>query len=109
MAQAAKSTPGLVGYIARCYDKIPAKAICEMDSGERRAIECKSGVQQGDGMKPPLFCFTLIPIESKLRVKHEPLGVRMKACMDDINLHSEEITADAMQVFYRTSSTSLKQ
>ena len=26
MAQAAKSTPGLVGYIARCYDEIPAKA-----------------------------------------------------------------------------------
>ena len=59
MAQAAKSTPGLVGYITRCYDEIPAEAIYKMGSGERRAIECKSGVQQGDGMGPPLFCFTL--------------------------------------------------
>ena len=39
MAQAAKSTPDLVGYIVRCYDEIPAKAIYQMDSGERRAIE----------------------------------------------------------------------
>ena len=99
MAQAAKSTPGLVGYIVRCYDEIPAKAIYEMDSGERRTIECKSGVQQGDGMGPPLFCFTLVPIVSKLRVKYEPLGVRIKANMDDINLHFQEITEDAiMQV-----------
>ena len=69
MAQAAKSTPGLVRYIARCYDEKPAKAIYEMDSEERRAIECKSSVQQGDGMGPPLFCFTLVPIVAKLRVK----------------------------------------
>ena len=99
IAQAAKSTSGLVGYIARCYDEIPAKAIYEMDSGERRTIECKSGVQQGDGMGPPLFCFTLVPIVSKLRVKYEPLRVRIKAFMDDINLHFQEITEDAiMQV-----------
>lgn len=98
MAQAAKSTPGLVGYIARCYDEVPAKAMYEMDSGERRAIECKSGVQQGDGMGPPLFCFVLVPIVSKLRAKYEPLGVSIKAYMDDINLHFKEITEDAMQV-----------
>ena len=98
MAQAAKSTPGFVGYIAGCYDEIPAKAIHEMDSGERRAIECKCGAQRGDGMGPPLFRFTLVPIVSKLRVKYEPLGVRIKAYMDDINLHFKEITEDAMQV-----------
>ncbi|CAB1109091.1 unnamed protein product [Ectocarpus sp. CCAP 1310/34] len=69
MAQAAKNVPDLVGYIARCYDEIPAKAIYTMDSGERRTIECKSGVQQGDGMGPPLFCFILVPIVLKLRAK----------------------------------------
>lgn len=98
MAQAAQSTPGIVGYIARCYDEIPAKAFYEMDSGERRAIECRSGVQQGDGMGPPLFCFVLVPIVSKRRTKYEPLGVRIKAYMDDITLHFKAIIEDAMQV-----------
>ena len=97
MAQVTKSTPGLVGYIARCYDEIPAKAIYEMDSGERRVIECKSGVQQGDGMGPPLFCFVIAPIASKLRPKYEPLGVRIEAYKDDVNLHFKEITEKVMQ------------
>ena len=74
-------------YTARCYDEIPAKAIYEMDSGERRTIECKSGIQQGNGMGPPLFCFALVPIDSKLRSKYEPTGVRITAYMDDINLN----------------------
>ena len=66
MAQAAKSTPDLVEYVARCYDEIPAKAVFEMDSGERRTIECTTGVQQGDRMGPPLFCLVLVPIIQKL-------------------------------------------
>ena len=89
VSEAAKSAPqvGLVGYIARCYEKIPAKAIYEMDSGEHRTIECKSGAQQGDGMGPPLFCLALVPIVSKLRSKYEPERVRITAYMDDINLN----------------------
>ena len=75
VVQSAKSTPGVVGFIARCYDEIPAKAIYEMDSGERRVIEYQSG-GQGGGMGPPLFCFVIIPIVSKLRPKYELLGVR---------------------------------
>ncbi|CAB1115520.1 unnamed protein product [Ectocarpus sp. CCAP 1310/34] len=98
MAQAAKSVPDLVGYIARCYDEIPAKAIYTMDSGERRTIECKSGVQQGDGMGPPLFCFILVPIVLKLRAKYDHLGVCLKAYMDDISLHFKNITAENIQV-----------
>ncbi|CAB1119527.1 unnamed protein product [Ectocarpus sp. CCAP 1310/34] len=97
MAQAAKSVPDLVGYIARCYDEIPAKAIYTMDSGERRTIECKSGVQQGDGMGPPLFCFILVPIVLKLRAKYDHLGVSLKAYMDDISLHFKNITAENIQ------------
>ncbi|CAN0303380.1 unnamed protein product, partial [Ectocarpus fasciculatus] len=97
MEQAAKSIPNLVGYIARCYDQIPASAVFEMDSGERRTIECRSGVQQGDGMGPPLFCLILIPIIDKLRRKYEPLGVTLKAYMDDITLHLRDITPDTVQ------------
>ena len=95
MAQAAKSTPGPVGYIARCYDEIPAKAIYEVDSREGRVFERKSGAQQGDGiLGPPLFCFVIIPNVSKLRPKYEPLGVRIEACMDEVRLHFKEITEE---------------
>ena len=61
-------------------------------------IECKNSVQQGDEMGPCPLCFVLVPIVSKLRAKHEPLGVRIKAYMDDINLYFKEITQDDMQV-----------
>lgn len=98
MAQAAKNTPDLVGYIARYYDEVPAKAMYEMDSGESRTIECTTGVQQGDGMGPPLFCFVLIPIIQKLNRKYEHLGVSLKADMDDINLLFKEITATTIPV-----------
>ncbi|CAN0368719.1 unnamed protein product, partial [Scytosiphon promiscuus] len=86
MAQAVKSLPDLVGYIARCKDKIPAKAVSEMDSGERRTIECTSGVQQRDGMGPPLFSLILVSIDVKLQEKYEPFGVAFKAYMNDITL-----------------------
>ena len=98
MAQAAKSTPDLVEYVARCYDEIPAKAVFEMDSGERRTIECTTGVQQGDGMGPPLFCFVLVPITQKLNRKYEHLGVSLTAYMDDITLHFKTITASTTPV-----------
>lgn len=98
MAQAAKSPPDLVGFISRCYDEIPARAMYEMDSGERRKIECTTGVQQGDGMRPPLFCFVLIPIIQKLNRKYEHLGVSLKAYNDDITLLLKEITATIIPV-----------
>ncbi|CAN0297354.1 unnamed protein product [Scytosiphon promiscuus] len=47
MKQAAKNIPDLVGYIAKSYDENPATAVYEMDSAERRTIDCRSGVQQG--------------------------------------------------------------
>ena len=74
MAHAAKSTPGLVGYIARCYDEIPAKAIYEMDFGEHREIECKSVVCSREMVwdRSPLFCFVIVPIVPKLRPKYKP-------------------------------------
>lgn len=84
MKQAAKSIPNLVGYIARCYDQTPASAVYEMDSGGRRTIQYRSGVQQGDGMGRPLFCLILIPIIDKLRMKYEPLGVAHEAYIDYI-------------------------
>ena len=97
MAQAAKSLPNLVPYIARCYDEVPATAVYEMDSGERRKLQCTSGVQQGDGMGPPLFSLILIPIILKLQEKYKPLGVAFKAYMDDITLHLQDLTEETIQ------------
>lgn len=65
-----------------------------MDSGERRTTECTSGVQQGDEMVPPLFCFVLVPIVRKLRGTYEPLGVSIKAYMNGANLHFKKMTAE---------------
>lgn len=62
MAQVSKSIPDLVGYIVRFDDELPAEATNEMHSEERRRIECKGGVQHGDGMGPHLFCLILVPI-----------------------------------------------
>eukprot|EP00903_Cladosiphon_okamuranus_P005887 g5822.t1 len=87
------------GSASRCYDEVPAKAVFKMDSSERRTIECKSGVQQGDGMGPPLFCFfILVPIVIKPNHKYGPLGVSLTAYMDDISLHFKEITATTIPV-----------
>ncbi|CAN0508788.1 unnamed protein product, partial [Scytosiphon promiscuus] len=65
--------------------------------GERRTIECTSGVQQGDGMGPPLFSLILVPIVLKLQEKYEPLGVSFKAYMDDITLHLKVLTEESVQ------------
>ncbi|CAN0365574.1 unnamed protein product, partial [Scytosiphon promiscuus] len=70
ITQHAKSISELVGFIAKCYDENPATAVYEMDSGERRTIDCRGGVQQGDGMGPPLFCLMLIPVFGTLQEKY---------------------------------------
>ncbi|CAN0326244.1 unnamed protein product [Scytosiphon promiscuus] len=67
MKQAAKSIPELVGCIAKCNDQNPATAVYEMDSGERPTIDYGSGVQQGDGIGPSLFCLMLIPVIGTLQ------------------------------------------
>lgn len=97
MGQAAKSIPHLVAYIARCYDEIPTKAVYEMDSEERRTLECRIRVQQGDGMGPPLFCLILVPIIIKLQKKYEPLGVSIEEYTDDINLHLQRLTEGSLK------------
>lgn len=59
-------------------------------------LECRSRVQQGDVIGPPLFCLILVPI-IKLQKKYEPLGVSIKAYMDDINLHFQELTEESLK------------
>ena len=61
LAEAATCVPALTPFIAKCYGERPAPVFFQMDSGERRKIECSSGVQRGDAMDPALFCMSLLP------------------------------------------------
>ena len=49
-------------------------------------------------MGPPLFCFVITSIVSKLWPKYEAFGVHVEAYVDDFILHFKEITEEAMQV-----------
>ncbi|CAN0525097.1 unnamed protein product, partial [Laminaria digitata] len=42
-----------------------------MDSEETRKIACSSGVQQGDPMRPAMFCLALRPGLTRFRQKFE--------------------------------------
>ena len=67
LAEAATCVPALTPFIAKCYRERPDHVLFQMDSGERRKIECSSGVQQGDAMGPALFCMPLLPVLKRIR------------------------------------------
>ena len=104
--------PELAGFIITCYDGIPATAVYEMDSGERRTIECSTGDEQGGGMGPPLYCLPMNPLLKALNEKYGPLGVEFIAYMDSISMFLTSITEETVQVIpdlektYRNSSSS---
>ncbi len=97
--EAARSVPELTGFIAKCYDGTPATAVYTMDSGERRTIECASGVQQGDGLGPSLYCLPMNPILKTLNEKYQRLGVEFDAYMDDIFIFLSGISEETVQAF----------
>ena len=55
LAEAVTCVPALTPFVAKRYGKRSAPVFFQMDSGERRKIDCPSGVQQGDVMGPALF------------------------------------------------------
>ena len=69
-----------------------------MKSGERRKIDCSSGVQQGDAMGPALFCMPLLPVLKRTRAEFEPRGVEAFAYLDDSSIGMMEITPDTVEV-----------
>ena len=79
-------------FIAKGYGERPAPAFFQMDSGERRKIECSTGVQQGDAMGPALFCILLLPVLKRISEEFEPRGVEAFAYLDDISIDMLEIT-----------------
>ncbi|CAN0436358.1 unnamed protein product, partial [Laminaria digitata] len=67
-----------------------------MGSGERRKIDCSGGVQEGDAVRPALFCMPLLPVLKRAREEFEPKGVEAFAYLDDISTGMMEITPDTV-------------
>ena len=98
LAEAATCVPALTPFVAKCYGEMSAPEFFQMESGERRKIDCSSGVQQGDAMGPALFCMPLLPVLKRTRAEFEPRGVEAFAYLDDIIIGMIEITPDTVEV-----------
>ena len=98
LAEAATCVPALTPFVAKCYGKLSAPVFFQMESGERRKIDCSSGVQQGDAMGPALFCMPLLPVLKRTRAEFEPRGVKALAYLDDSSIGMMEITPDTVEV-----------
>ena len=88
--------PRLAPLVAKCYGGPPADVFFELDSGERRTIASKTGVQQGDALGPALFC---MPVGTAMRSTREAfgeLGVDMFAYMDDIYFVFRDLNSAAL-------------
>lgn len=82
LAEAANSLPALTPFVVKRNDERPAPVFFQMnsgdggrpvrmffqtDAGERRMIDCSNGVQQGDAMRPALFCMPLVLVLKQIR------------------------------------------
>ena len=87
-------------HTIRChmFRRKTAPVFVQMDSGERRKIDCSSGVQQGDAMGPALFCLPLLPVLKRNREDFEPKGVEAFAYLDDVSIGRVEVTSDTVDV-----------
>ena len=86
LAEETTCVPALTPSVAKYYGEMAAPVFFQMESGERRKIDCYSGVQQGDAMEPALFCMPLLPVLKRTRAEFEPRGVEAFACLDGISL-----------------------
>ena len=84
LADAATCVPALTPFVAKCYGEMSAPAFFQMESGERRKVDCSSGVQQGDAIGPAFFCMPLLLVLT--RAEFEPRGVEAFAYLEDINI-----------------------
>ena len=98
LAEAATCVPALTPFIAKCHGERPAPLLFQMGSGERRKIECSSGVQQGDAMGPALFFMPLLTVLKRIREEFEARGVEAFAYLNDISIDISEITPETVKV-----------
>ena len=62
LAEATTCVPALAPFVAKRYGERSAPVFFQMDSGERRKIDCSSGVQRRDAMGPTLFWMRRLPV-----------------------------------------------
>ncbi|CAM9791152.1 unnamed protein product, partial [Laminaria digitata] len=74
LTEAATCVPALTPFVAKCYGERSAPVFFQMDSEERRKIDCSSGVQQGNAMGPALFCMPLLPVLKRTREEFDKRG-----------------------------------
>ena len=98
LAEAATCVPALTRFVAKCYGEMSAPVFFQMELGERRKIDCSSGVQQGDAWGPTLFCMPFLPVLKWTRAEFEPRDVEAFAYLDDISIGMMETTPDAVEV-----------
>ena len=98
LAEAATCVPALTPFVAKCYGDMSAPGFFQMESGERRKIDCSSGVQQEDAMGPALFCMPLLPVLKRTRATFEPRGAEAFAYLHNISIGMMEITPDTVEV-----------
>ena len=67
LAAVATCVPAYTPFVAKCYGERSAPVFLQMDSGERRKMDCYSEVQQEDAMGPALFCMPLLPVLKRTR------------------------------------------
>ena len=95
---AATCVPAFTLFVAKSYGEMSAPVFFQMESGERRKIDCPSGVQQGDAMGPALFCMPLLPVLKRTRAEFEPRGIEAFVYLDGISIGMIEITPDTVEV-----------
>ena len=98
LAEAATCMPAPTPFVAKCYGERSATVFFQMDSGERRKMDCSSGVQQANAMGPALFCVPLLPVLKRTREEFEQRRVEAFAYLNDISIGMKEITPDTVEV-----------
>ena len=98
LAVVATCMSALTPFVVKCYGEICAPVFFQMDSGERRKIDCSTGMQQEDAMRRAVFCMPLLPVLKRTREEFEPKVVEAFAFLDDISIGMVEVASDTVEV-----------
>lgn len=71
LAEVANCVPALTPLVAKSYDTRPADVLFRMVSMETKTIACSRSAQQGDPMRPAMFCLALRPVLKRFREEFE--------------------------------------
>ena len=98
LTETAICEPALTPFVAKCYGEMSAPVFFQMESGERRKIDCSSGAQQLDAMGPALFCMPPLPVLKRTRAESGPRDIESFAYLDDISIGTIGIIPNTVEV-----------